>query len=856
MNSQVRKCLLAIGVVVFATPVIDAQSTQPQRSTQPQQAKAPSSQFSPSAVPVGVRPRNPYSQTVNPHERSQRQSSTQSAGQPKRMTPSQYQQLMAPQNRRVTQPQSGSTRAANRTNSTPPRTYRLSDSNGPNLNVAGQTNNPAYRITHANQIQRTSFNRNVKQDDEEPVVPEVLRGKKSAAKSAAKSGSTSKSAAGQQPVGQPNATLPNLPARQDNTTPPKITTLDLPSFSPAANTVPTRTRTAKLPNLAPAKTNAGGALPELPTLPQRQTTLELPNAHTGHRPGASSSFSAKAALPSLQPQPSPSHFPATSLPSTQLRTQQDFTPAKQFPTFDSSPAKLPPARVKAPSRPAFNQSATSSTNARTTSNRRELGSAALPVIEVETIGPQTISKGKQSTYNVKIHNRSQLAAERIVLKLEVPKHIELVNIVTSSGHRDTIGQAGKQMIQWNVASLAAGQTTQMKIDLIPKRAEPLNMNVSWTMEPRSTTTQIHVTEPKLAMIIAGPTDVQFGSKAIYTVTVQNTGTGLAEDIKVRLSEALGGARAPLGHIPAGQKKQFQVELLARSPGRLELVASAVGLGELRTSASKQVMVRRAKLDVAMAAPKLKYAGTVASYDVVVANRGDAVAKNVVASISLPMGVKYLSGINSAKVERNQLKWTIGHLSPGDQRRFRVHCQLNASGNVKVDIGVTGAADLMAATSAITLVETIADLVLTVEDPKGPLPTGESVTYTIRIKNRGTRSANQVNLVMHFADGIEPTGAQGLTYKTLPGEVNFSPISSIDPGNEVVVKVTAKAFQPGNHTFRAQLKCFLEPRSLGHFLSQPFIWRKRTTEPNDPTGPRHHLQLLLCPVWGNISVLDQ
>ena len=107
---------------------------------------------------------------------------------------------------------------------------------------------------------------------------------------------------------------------------------------------------------------------------------------------------------------------------------------------------------------------------------------------------------------------------------------------------------------------------------------------------------------------------------------------------------------------------------------------------------------------------------------------------------------------------------------------------------------------------MTTVETVADLVLTVADPKGPLPTGEQVPYEIKVINRGTKSAQGVNLVMQFSEGIEPSKAEGLQHRIVPGQVLFSPIPKIDPGQEMRFKITAEALKSGTHIFRAQLTC--------------------------------------------------
>jgi hypothetical protein len=81
-----------------------------------------------------------------------------------------------------------------------------------------------------------------------------------------------------------------------------------------------------------------------------------------------------------------------------------------------------------------------------------------------------------------------------------------------------------------------------------------------------------------------------------------------------------------------------------------------------------------------------------------------------------------------------------------------------------------------------------------------------VNYRLIVKNRGSRTANGVNVVMQFSEGIEPFKAEGFKHKVVTGQVIFSPIPRIEPGQEIALNVSAQALKAGNHIFRAQLTC--------------------------------------------------
>jgi uncharacterized repeat protein (TIGR01451 family) len=486
---------------------------------------------------------------------------------------------------------------------------------------------------------------------------------------------------------------------------------------------------------------------------------------------------------------------------------------------DAASTPLLQAAVK-PSNPPqqrlanFEQSDLTTNTIRTVSNEttnvREQPQLTLraPAIQVDAFGPRRIGVNKTGSYKIVVQNQSNFAAEDINVGIALPNWIEVRNVNLSAGSRTNEEGEGITKLVWNVKNIPANSSHTMMIDAIPTQAKMFDVGIEWAMVPRIASTNVDVTQPRLAMKISGPNEVQFGEKAIYEVTVSNPGTGTAENVTVKLPQALGGEQAPLHDILPGDEKKFQVELLARTAGELDLTTLAIAEGGLETAAGRQITVRRAALAIQILGPPEKYAGTIGYYNVTVANNGDAPAREVMASIALPPGVKYLSGIESVEQDESRVRWKIGTLGQSDQRTFKIKCELNSDGRLRFDAGVRGEGELAAAHMVETNVQTVADLVLSVADPKGPLPIGEETEYTIRINNRGSRAARQVNLVMQFSKGIDPTKAAGLEHKIMSkdGQVLFAPIEKLEPGQEVEFTVTAVASNAGTHIFRAQLVC--------------------------------------------------
>jgi uncharacterized repeat protein (TIGR01451 family) len=212
------------------------------------------------------------------------------------------------------------------------------------------------------------------------------------------------------------------------------------------------------------------------------------------------------------------------------------------------------------------------------------------------------------------------------------------------------------------------------------------------------------------------------------------------------------------------------------------------------------------LAIEASGPEMEFAGSVANYGVRVANRGNAAARNVNVVVRMPQGARYLQGDGNVRPEATGMAWQLGDLGPGTEREFRFDCELAVDGEMQFHVAARGDGGLESTGDVTTRVDAVADLTLTVNDPKGPIPVGQDVVYEISIFNRGTKAATQVNVVAQFSDGIEPVATDGMPGEIQTGQVVFQPIARINPKETMKLIVKAKAQTGGNHVFRAAVQC--------------------------------------------------
>ncbi|HEY1601523.1 MAG TPA: hypothetical protein VGG64_18120 [Pirellulales bacterium] len=431
-------------------------------------------------------------------------------------------------------------------------------------------------------------------------------------------------------------------------------------------------------------------------------------------------------------------------------------------------------------------------------------------ISVETIGPRKISVGKEAKYKLVLKNSGAVSARDVVVTVVLPDFAEVVNSKGSTG--DTEPAASGDGLCWKLGMLAAQGREELTLDIVPRKSQPFELGVRWTQAPVASQTTVEVQEPKLALVLDGTKEVAYGEKAVYKLLLSNPGNGDAESVVITLMPLNPGDGPPVSHpigvVRAGESKTIEVELVARQAGQVTIHAEAKASGDVTATLDQAVVVRRAALAISMHAPKKQYAGTQATYEMHVKNAGNAPAQNLRVKCRLPRGAEFVSCSSSGHRDEGDesIHWTIGSLEANADLTLSVVCSLRTPGVNQVEINCTADREVQQAASAKTQVEAVADLAMEVVDPSGPVLVGTDMVYEIHIRNRGSKSAESIDVVTYFSNGVEPVSVEGGPHELKPGMVVLRTIPALEMGREVVYKIKARADIAGRHRFRAELSC--------------------------------------------------
>ena len=336
----------------------------------------------------------------------------------------------------------------------------------------------------------------------------------------------------------------------------------------------------------------------------------------------------------------------------------------------------------------------------------------------------------------------------------MPEWAELVDAMSTSGIVERSSQgANAGVLEWKLNQLAPHSSQALRVRLIPRSGRPLQLGVRWTQAPVQTAAVVEVQEPKLQLSMSGPQEVRYGKAQRYRLTLSNPGTGLTEKVTLRLIPPGGGAQSAttqkVGDLKPGEVRDIDLELTAREAGELLIQADAIAAGGLQAETTKTVLCLKPELKVDWRGPDKKYAGTIAAYYFRVQNPGTAPTEPVNMAVKLPVGAEFVSASQGYAINTDTgvVSWRLAGIDVHEEQFMQLRCKIARPGRNDFEvIAKTHDGQLSESTAFQTDVIALADLKLEVSDPQGPLPLGEKVAYEIRVKNRGTTTAENINIV--------------------------------------------------------------------------------------------------------------
>jgi uncharacterized repeat protein (TIGR01451 family) len=480
-------------------------------------------------------------------------------------------------------------------------------------------------------------------------------------------------------------------------------------------------------------------------------------------------------------------------------------------TFSST---MPTASVSGESGTGGSSAATAPLFAKLGSDRMVRGSIAYPTGDVKTSAlvlekavPSEVVANKPYEYELRVANVSKGKLENVTIVETIPAGIKLADKVDGAAMAVADGKATIK-----VGTLEAGESKTFKVGATATQAGAAT-NCATVTYDSSLCIGVNVVSPTLAITKTLPSEVIVCDKVPLKITLTNNGTGTARNVKLedKLPEGMLTADGKpvinmnLGDLAAGETKAIELPLKLTKPGQYTNTATATADDGLKSEATANLAARQAVLEVVKAGPKQTYVGVPYGYDITVSNKGDADAKNVVVTDTLPAGVSAMEASDGGKIENGKVTWTLSQLDKATAKQLKLTVRGVDVGNARNTVSAQSDCAATATVAADTQLVGIPAILLEVIDNPDPVMVGGETTYTIAVTNQGSAVATNVKLVAELEAQMEHVASQGATAGKLDGaKISFEPLATLAPKAKAIYTVKVKAKDAGDVRFKTTM----------------------------------------------------
>lgn len=431
------------------------------------------------------------------------------------------------------------------------------------------------------------------------------------------------------------------------------------------------------------------------------------------------------------------------------------------------------------------------------------------VVFIEKNAPQEIQVGKPFDYSIKITNISD-------------EKIQDVEITETFSHKYKLRNSlpkfqkgpGESTAKWFIGDLVPHEMKEIRVNGISLETGdmPFCTDVTYNLPPLCLIT--NVVEPKLTIAKRAPTEVSFCDTIPITLVINNTGTGIARNIRVKdflpqglkTTDGRSDIVQEIGMLRAGESREITFTAKADRTGKFDNSATVEAEGGLHAESNMTTtVVKQPVLTITKKGPERIYTGRDITYTIGVSNKGDGPAASTVIEDTIPGNATFVKASQGGTLSGSTVTWNVGSLLPRDSRKVSVTLKDRGLGEVTNTATATAVcADPVSAT-VTTHVVGVAAILLEVIDITDPIEVGGNETYEITVTNQGSDYSTNIKIYGTLEDTMQYISSSGPTKGTFVGNtVTFDPLPSLAPKAKTTWQVVVKALRPGDVRFKVEM----------------------------------------------------
>lgn len=425
---------------------------------------------------------------------------------------------------------------------------------------------------------------------------------------------------------------------------------------------------------------------------------------------------------------------------------------------------------------------------------------------VKKSAPPEIQVGKAAAFEIHVQNVGRVAAHQVIVKEEIPRGVRLIDAVPPAAP-----QSGSLI--WELGTLQPGESRQLKIQYLPYAEGDIGSVAVAAFQTQASVRTV-CTRPQLTIEQAAPEKVLLGQAFRVRIRLSNPGTGIAQ--KVVLEEDVpDGFQHPsgraleyeVGELRPGETRDLDLTLQAAKPGMWENLLVVRGEGNLVAESTAKVEVVAPQLELAMTGPTRRYLERQATYTVAIANPGTATANDVRVVGRLPKGMKFVAANNEGQYDpkTHAVVWSLAELPPGQVGQVQLTTLPVETGEQKIVVEGQGSLETSAVAEHAVSVEALAELSFEIADKSDPIEVGKEALYEVKVVNKGSKTATNIQIVTIFPPDMKPVAGDGPSRAEVAGaRIIFEPLARLNPREEAIFRIQAEGLRPGDQRIQVQL----------------------------------------------------
>ncbi|GHT12081.1 hypothetical protein FACS1894170_06450 [Planctomycetales bacterium] len=518
----------------------------------------------------------------------------------------------------------------------------------------------------------------------------------------------------------------------------------------------------------------------------------------------------------IEPQPvaKPAPKPAAS-PSFGDAFQPTATPKRQ-PLATADPFANPQSEATVPVSPAINRKSSVSQQPQDVEDAIEAtgtpGESALEGqqtanLVLQKVFPEEVLVEQPVTIKTVIQNVGKSAARKITVTDRVPKGCRLLATIPEA----TITEQNE--LRWSLGNLEPNDQIVIETKVLPLREGEIGSvaSVNYTSEA---SVRIAVTKPMLRVEVKAPQEVLLGQVANVEITISNPGSATATGIVLE-EHVPDGLYHKDGRIlvnknvnalKAGETKRLSLPLTCTGSGSLVNRVVVTADGNLSAEEKTTIQASAPVLNLQIVGAKERFLDLQSSYKLLVANTGNASAKNVDLEFKLPPSVKFVKTNQSGVYEESThtVRWALEELPAQDSGDIELVVMPTQIGQQTLKFTANGQNGVHAESVLPVQIDGIPALTFEIVGSANLVEAGKDTVYEIRVTNKGTKAANNVKVSANLADGMSLVKAEGGRYQENGGLVRYETIPLLEPKSEKIYKVAARCQNDGDYRFSVQV----------------------------------------------------